>query len=149
MCTPDRPDPLAGPFLWRETQLSSKIARLLGTVALAAAPVIGLATPAHAAAGCSVDNASTSTELHVTVTAPPPVVSYNWTSESCSYVSNGGTYNVSCTLVAGRCQVFNNGTEVWRCTTANSTCTNTLVAAPGDVIRLVVDGGRGTVQDTV
>ena len=126
----------------------SKIARILGTVALAAAPVIGFATPAHAVAGCSVDNTNSSVTIKVEVIVPPGSVTIDWSNESCSYVSNGGGFTATCTLIAGKCSVYKNGTEVFRCITANSTCVNNgLVAAPGDVIKLVVDGGSGSVHD--
>jgi hypothetical protein len=125
----------------------SKIARSLGVVALAAAPFLALATPAHAAAGCSVDNASTTTILKIEIQVPPGTVTHDWTSESCSYVSNGGQVNLSCNLIAGRCQAFKNGVEVARCTAANSICSNSVVAAPGDTMTLVVDGGSGSLQD--
>lgn len=127
--------------------MSSNIARLLGAAAIAGAPMLGLMTPAHAAAGCSVDNASTSFVLQVHVEVPPPAATYDFTNESCSYVTNGGSINASCNLKAGRCLVYDNGTEIWRCTAANSICSNTLHAAPGDVIKLVVDGGSGSVTD--
>jgi hypothetical protein len=127
----------------------SKIARSLGVVALAAAPFLALATPAHAAAGCSVDNTSTHTLLTIEINIPAGTATHDWTSESCSYVSNGGQVNLTCSLIAGRCQAFKNGVEVARCTAANSVCTNSVVAAPGDTMTLVVDGGSGTLQDAV
>ena len=126
--------------------MTSKIARLLGAAALVAAPMLA-SSSAHAAAGCSVDNASTNFQIEVHIEIPPGSATHHFTSEECSYVSNGGNVNIKCTITAGRCITTVNGVEAWRCTTVNSICTNTIAVNPGDTVSLTVDGGSGSVTD--
>lgn len=131
----------------------SKLARTLGAVAIAAAPLLAFASPAQAANGCSVDNASTSSSGNVNVTvtptgSEPATVTHESTSLSCEYISGGGSVTWTCTIAAGRCQVFRNGTVIGACTgAANTTCSGTFTAAAGDTISLTVHGGRGSVSD--
>jgi hypothetical protein len=125
-----------------------KIARSLAVVAIAGAPFV-MSTPAHAAGGCTVDNTSTSTNVHVTIEIPPvpPAISVSWSNLQCSYVSEGGDVDFGCTIT-GRCQVLQNGVVVGQCITAGS-CTGHIVAQPGDTISLLVNGGSGYVRDRV
>ena len=72
-----------------------KIARSLAVVAVAGAPFVMSAPAAHAANGCTVNNASTNGQLNgqLNIPAPPatPTASVHWTNLSCSFVSAGGT----------------------------------------------------------
>ena len=126
----------------------SKIARAIGVVVIAGAPLLAFAPSASASYGCSVDNASTSSSTTVTVTAPPPVVSIYSTSLECSYITYGGTISWNCTLVAGRCQVHIDGVLSATCIAyANTTCVGGLTAVEGQTVTLTVQGGSGAVSD--
>ena len=129
----------------------SKIARLLGVLAVAGTPFLLTAPHAVAAAGCAVDNASTTSSTTVTVTAPPPVVTIDSTSLSCSYVTGGGVVSLSCTLAGGLCQATrSDGTIGGTCVAyANTGCFATFTATAGDTITLKVYGGHGSVTDQV
>jgi hypothetical protein len=134
--------------------LSSKIARALGTVVMAAAPFIMLTAPAATATGgCAVDNTSGSSTTTVTVSYPPLSIVFSSTSRNCSYVSGGGTVNWSCTLTAGECELTQSGNTsgtVGTCiTAAGGTCRGHFEVAPGATVTLTVTGGRGVVADAV
>lgn len=133
----------------------SKIARSLGVVLVAAAPLLALSAPAHAANGCSVDNTATTSNTNVTVIVNPtgtPVVTvdFNSTSLSCEYITAAEVVTLTCaTPAGGACRTFVNGTASAFCVlVGNSTCTTTFEVNPGDHIRLEVTGGRGAVTDS-
>jgi hypothetical protein len=129
----------------------SKIARTLGVLAVATAPFLMFtAAPASAAGGCSVNNASTSTTIDIHVEAPPPVITIDSSSLSCSYVSEGGQVNLTCTLAGGICQAKIGAVIGGSCIAyANTTCNAHFTANPGDTITLTVYGGSGSVSDAV
>ena len=146
---PLSPDPLASNPYGREYPLSSKIARTLGALVVAGSPfIMSSLAPASAAGGCSVNNAATTTSVQVHVEAPPPVVTVGSPSLSCSYITEGGAVNFSCTLVGGRCEIYVNDAYQRSCIAyGNVTCNGQLDAVAGDVIRLEVRGGQGSISD--
>lgn len=125
-----------------------KIVRLLGVVALASAPLL-TGPAAHATGGCSVDNTSTSPRIEVHVTAPPPVVTIDASSVSCTYVSGGGDVSWTCTLVAGTCQISTGGVERGNCVTKQATCGGVFAVEPGTVVKVEVYGGSASASDAV
>jgi hypothetical protein len=126
-----------------------KIVRLLGVLALAGAPLLAGPTAAHATGGCSVDNTSPSSTLVIHITFPPPAVSIESSSLSCTYVSGGGDVNWSCSLVAGACQISTGGVERGNCITKQATCTGTFAVDPGTVVKVEVYGGSASASDAV
>jgi hypothetical protein len=125
-----------------------KIARSLAVVAIAAAPFV-MSAPAQAANGCTVNNTSTTGQLHgqVHVPTPPstPTASVHWSNLSCSFVSAGGTVDYSCTIT-GRCQIYRNGVLIEQCITAGS-CSGSFTTNAGDTVTVTAEGGTATAQD--
>ncbi|HWL37265.1 MAG TPA: hypothetical protein VNQ77_13870 [Frankiaceae bacterium] len=132
----------------------SKLARLVAAAAVAAAPVLALASPAQAANGCAVNNTGSSTSnVTITVTptgANPITIGHSSSAISCSYITATDAVTLTCTLTGGRCVAYVNGVQSASCIdSGNATCSTNFHTTPGDTITLEVVGGRGEVSDYV
>lgn len=131
----------------------SKLARIVGAVVVAAAPVLAFASPAQAATGCAVNNVGNSSSTQVTIVINPTsgnplVIGHSASAIACDYVTAGETVQLSCTLTGGRCTAYVNGLQAASCTgLAGTSCSTTFPAAAGSTIRLEVVGGQGQVGD--